>query len=255
MKLFHIIVFGLTLGVIFMFLGGTKQSFSSNDLSTLPQSDIPVIVELFTSQGCSSCPPADRLAEALTQRNNLYILSCHVTYWDYIGWKDTLGSSACDDRQRQYAYTMKGSARVYTPQIIINGRTDMVGSRSGEVINEITKAQNQTTELISMRSNDDQSFQIDLPNLDASKRYKLRAFLIKTEEVTPIGRGENRNKTVIYVQNVKDIYNIGNWSGQSESRSVPIPPHLIRSSRADQIIILANQDGSGAVSAVGRLKL
>ena len=253
MNILNLTLFVFTVALILLFFGGTRQSFSSDDLSTLPASDTPVIVELFTSQGCSSCPPADRVIETLRERENLYILSCHVTYWDYIGWKDTLGSSACDDRQRQYAYAL-GQGRVYTPQMIVNGTQDLVGSRSKQVVQAISQAQTADTKIISVRS-DEQAFVIDLPDLGASKAHTLRAFLIRKDVVTPIGRGENRNRTVTYVQNVTDMYMIGSWAGNAETRSVPIPPHRLRTAQADEIIILANEERFGTASAVGRFGL
>ncbi len=90
------------------------------------------VVELFTSQGCSSCPPADALLTSLAERGDVVALAYHVNYWDYIGWEDTFGHQAYSDRQRAYAKSW-GSSRIYTPQMVINGAKGMVGSKRNEV--------------------------------------------------------------------------------------------------------------------------
>ena len=90
------------------------------------------VVELFTSQGCASCPPADALLTALSERDDVVALAYHVDYWDYVGWKDTFGQEAYSDRQRAYAKSW-GSSRIYTPQMVVNGARAVVGSRRAEV--------------------------------------------------------------------------------------------------------------------------
>ena len=92
----------------------------------------PVIVELYTSQGCNSCPPADELLGRLSHRPDIIAMSLPVTYWDMLGWKDTLASDANTKRQKAYAAVM-GRGGVYTPQIIVDGVSDVVGSREGDV--------------------------------------------------------------------------------------------------------------------------
>ena len=92
----------------------------------------PVVVELFTSQGCSSCPPADALLGRLAKRTDVIALSLPITYWDMLGWKDTLASEANTRRQKAYAAVM-GHGAVYTPQIIVDGVLDVVGGRIASV--------------------------------------------------------------------------------------------------------------------------
>jgi hypothetical protein len=98
----------------------------------------PVVVELFTSQGCSSCPPADALLAQLAQRHDVLAMSLPITYWDMLGWKDTLASEANTHRQKAYAAAM-GHGGIYTPQMIIDGVSDVVGSREGDVETAIAK--------------------------------------------------------------------------------------------------------------------
>jgi hypothetical protein len=97
-----------------------------------PATSRPIVVELFTSQGCSSCPPADQLLGRLAQRPNIIAISLPITYWDMLGWKDTLANDANTRRQKAYAAAM-GHGGVYTPQIIVDGTTDVVGSRAPSV--------------------------------------------------------------------------------------------------------------------------
>src|SRR5690606_4371889 len=98
------------------------------------------VVELFTSQGCSSCPPADALLTSLSERDDVVALAYHVDYWDYIGWEDTFGDKGFSDRQRGYAKSW-GSSRIFTPQMVINGAEGVVGSRRDEVQDALTSAQ------------------------------------------------------------------------------------------------------------------
>ena len=90
--------------------------------------DSPVVVELFTSQGCSSCPPADKMLHALAERDDVIALALHVDYWDYIGWKDVFAQAKFSKRQREYA-VVGGRRSVYTPQMVVNGVTDVVGGK------------------------------------------------------------------------------------------------------------------------------
>jgi hypothetical protein len=98
----------------------------------------PVVVELFTSQGCSSCPPADALLGRLTERHDLIAVSLPITYWDMLGWKDTLATQANTHRQKAYAQAM-GKGGVYTPEIVVDGVSDVVGSRESDVLATIAK--------------------------------------------------------------------------------------------------------------------
>lgn len=138
--------------------------------------------------------------------------------------------------------------------MIVNGKHDLVGSRSGQVISTIKVSQSDNIALINLIF-DDNVLALTLPKLDNATAVLLKAFLIKKEEVTPIGRGENRNRTVTYVQNVKHIYTIGNWNGEQSVKAVPLPPHLIGTSDADEIIVVASDAASGHTVAVGRITL
>src|SRR5690606_35919507 len=98
------------------------------------------VVELFTSQGCASCPPADALLTSLAERGDVVALAYHVDYWDYIGWEDTFGTRTFSDRQRNYAKSW-GSSRIYTPQMVVNGAEGVVGSKRDAVHDALASAQ------------------------------------------------------------------------------------------------------------------
>src|SRR5262245_56361084 len=108
-------------------------------VGALAQDKAPVVVELFTSEGCSSCPPADAFLGELAQRPDVVPLAFHVDYWDYIGWKDPYANPAFTQRQHDYKAAL-GLHMVYTPQMIVDGRTDVVGSERGSVEAAIGKA-------------------------------------------------------------------------------------------------------------------
>lgn len=255
MAIIKITLMCLVFAVAYVSLNATNSSFPNVEAPIILPIDSPVVLELYTSQGCSSCPPADKILEALSHTENLYILSCHVTYWDYIGWKDTLGLNACNNRQRHFVNTVKGTESVYTPQLVINGQKDIVGNVSKKVTNAIIEAQNTTIDLITLEYADN-ALKVELPTLqNRSNSYTLRVFLIQKVHTTPIGRGENRNKTINYVQNIKDIYDAGNWNGRAATQMIPLPPHRIRKAGADQLIILVKEERSGTVRAVGRVDL
>src|SRR5215510_9766639 len=108
-------------------------------LAAPPASADPVLVELFTSQGCSSCPPADKLLGELSQRSGVVALAFHVDYWDYIGWKDKFAKPEYTDRQKGYRDALN-LRTLYTPQMVIDGRLDVVGSERSEVESFISDA-------------------------------------------------------------------------------------------------------------------
>ena len=119
-------------------LGATVMTFWMLAGSALWAQTSPVVVELFTSQGCSSCPPADAMLHKLAERDDVIALALHVDYWDYIGWKDEFAVPAYTKRQRGYART-NGRRMIYTPQMVINGQDDVIGAKPMDVSDLIQK--------------------------------------------------------------------------------------------------------------------
>jgi hypothetical protein len=182
------------------------------------------LIELFTSQGCSSCPAADKLLGDLASDPTLVALSDPIDYWDYLGWKDTLASPAHSARQRAYA-RMRGDHQVYTPQIVVNGAMHVLGSDQAAVERTIVQT-------------DQKSGVMSLPVLlsvaggglnvkveSAENEHNLAEVwlcpLVRAVAVA-IGRGENRGRTVIYHNVVRSWVKLGDWAGAQSNWTVPI---------------------------------
>jgi hypothetical protein len=170
----------------------------------------PVVLELFTSQGCSSCPPADRLLTRLGSDPQLstrvFPLSFHVDYWNYIGWTDPFSSAKWSSRQRRYARTFE-SQRVYTPQLVVNGREEGVGSKEGEVEDMVHRALGRPAAAklhVQLAPGSDPGqlraqvqAQVVEPPQDASgKPLDLMVALYEKDLTTSVERGENASRTL-----------------------------------------------------------
>lgn len=177
----------------------------------------PVVVELYTSQGCSSCPPADAyFADALVGRSDVIALALHVDYWDYIGWKDDLANPAYSERQRNYA-RVAGKRSVYTPQMVIGGEDFVIGTKPAQVSAYIDKHSTRETGLTIDVRRDAGSLVVDLAssNADASE---LVVFAVEYEPMTmrEIKRGENAGRSLLYANTVTSWTEIGTWDGQGD---------------------------------------
>jgi hypothetical protein len=169
----------------------------------------PVVVELFTSQGCNSCPPADAYLASLKGRENVIALSYHVNYWDYLGWRDTFASEATTNRQREYARTL-GERTIYTPQIVVGGRYHEVGSRHKAVDRAIRKAAVEQEEI----------------NVSEGQIYNRRVLvwliLFDPYHEVAVERGENGGRTLGSHNVVRDVREIGEWYGKTLSLALSI---------------------------------
>jgi hypothetical protein len=170
------------------------------------------VVELFTSQGCSSCPPADRYVAELAKDPSLVVLSWPVDYWDYIGWKDTFASPAFTARQRGYAASWQ-SGEVYTPQAVIDGLTHAVGNDRDRVQEAIEAHGKSIAAVVTIAARDGR-IGIDVApkgNVGgAATLWLLR--VLRTANVA-IGRGENKGRSVTYTNIVREAIPVGQWSG------------------------------------------
>ncbi len=175
----------------------------SEELRTSPIA----VLELFTSQGCASCPPADELIAELRERKDLVVLAYHVDYWDYIGWADTFGSQENSDFQRSYAASW-GKNRIYTPQMVINGSVDVVGSRRAEVDDAIDKA---TLPLRVRMGYKDGILEIGVNAAIGLPESSIWLVTFRSEANVEIERGENRGHSVNYVQIVTSRQVLGMW--------------------------------------------
>jgi hypothetical protein len=171
----------------------------------------PVVVELFTSQGCSSCPPANAYLNELSKsRADVLPLAFHVTYWDNLGWKDPFSLDAATTRQGRYGRRFGDGS--YTPEIVVDGATGMVGSHRGDVGTAIEKAkqQNRTVADVSV-TRAGSGVAITIGSGTGIGKVLLIGF--DHEHVTAIGRGENSGRTLPESNVVRSIRSVGQWSG------------------------------------------
>ena len=208
----------------------------------------PVVVELYTSQGCSSCPPADAFLHKLADRDDVIALAMHVDYWDYIGWKDIFASAENTKRQRAYARA-GGRKMIYTPQMVINGSDHVVGNRPRDVLEVINKHKSSAAPVsldvtrqgnkVTIRGtaekprNGDMTVQL--------VRYTPRA-------VVDIKRGENAGRKLSYANIVTDLEVLGSWNARK-------PLAMQATVQGDDPVdIIVQQKNAGPVVAAARIK-
>ncbi len=210
--------------------------------------DRPVVVELFTSQGCSSCPPADEILAELAQRNDVIALALHVDYWDYIGWKDQFGDPDHATRQRAYAVA-GGRKSIYTPEMIINGITDIVGAKPMAVAQAITDHKNDPAlvDLTLTRSGD--ILQINAKTLPGAKGpFTVNLLQYIPSQKANIKRGENAGHAFSYHNIVQNWSVLGDWSAQEPlALTAPIKGDL-------PAVVIIQQSGAGPIVAAARVK-
>lgn len=176
----------------------------------------PVVVELYTSQGCSSCPPADALLAELARDPGVLALSFHVDYWDYIGWKDPFAAAAYTQRQRDYAATL-GLRYVYTPQMVIDGKHDVVGSNRSAVMKAIERARTSAPQVaVSLDSTEGGRAVL---SAGAAPAEAATVWLIAFDDGhdTEVARGENRGRALHNSNVVRELTELGRWSGEAET--------------------------------------
>lgn len=182
------------------------------------------VVELFTSQGCSSCPKADKLLGELAADPSLVVLSLPVDYWDYLGWKDTLANPRHTARQKAYA-RQRGDRQIYTPQVVINGVVHALGSDKSAIEHAIEKSHRNAPALtvpvkVSVANG---QLTVTVPAA-ATERTACDVWLSTMTKAVPvvIERGENRGKTVTYHNVARRWIKLGEWSGKAATWTVPL---------------------------------
>lgn len=187
--------------------------------TTVPPSGAGLtVVELYQSQGCSSCPPAIRNANALAGRKDLLVLMFSVTYWDYLGWKDVYGKPAFTARQRDYADGL-GNSRVYTPQIVVNGSAALVGDRPDE-IRSVIKRSGQVATIGVADSAGGSVTLAAMPSLKRPADLWLVRYDPKSRNV-PVRAGENAGRTIAHRDIVVDLKRLGSWNGKAAKFALP----------------------------------
>ena len=195
----------------------------------------PVVVELFTSQSCSSCPPAEALLTELARgRTDLLPLAFHVTYWNRLNWRDTVSLPAATERQSAYAAQLgEGS---FTPQIVVDGQRSVVGSHTSEVTTAIAQARSEirdTTSIDLVRNGD--AVRVTVGRGSGRGRLVLVGF--DAQHRTKVTSGENAGRDLTQSNVVRSVRTIGDWNGTAATFSAPVP------AGADAAVILQAEDG------------
>lgn len=207
----------------------------------------PVVVELYTSQGCSSCPPADAMFSELKDREDVIAIALHVDYWDYIGWKDEFGNPAHAERQRAYA-AKAGRRSIYTPEMVVNGQTDIVGAKPMVLSKAIAQhgAQKSLTELNAERSGNELRIQAATP-VGETGMMDVHVLRLIPSQKTKITRGENRGETYEYTNIAHSWQVAGTWDGKSAlDLSLAVGGD-------DPVVVLLQEAGAGKIIAAARL--
>jgi hypothetical protein len=207
----------------------------------------PVVGELFTSEGCSSCPPADaKVAELARTRPDLLLLTFHVTYWNYLGWHDPYSFDAATERQRRYV-ALGLSPEIYTPALIVDGKLDVVGSDTAAVDHTLRQA----------ALNQETAAQVDVQRRSAELTVSVGAgrgngtlLLIGYDRFhqTPVGRGENSGRTLEEANIVRSMSVLATWSGKPVRLQVPCPVGQ------DVAVLLQRDDGHIVGAAVAHAR-
>ncbi len=210
----------------------------------------PVLVELFTSQGCAACPPADKLFEQLADREDVIALGLHVDYWDYIGWADTFGHPQFSSRQKAYARA-RGRASVYTPQMVVGGIDEVKGSAEHAVMGTIREHLGNTF----LRG----SVQLSVTGepggeivIEADAReglaYAVDVQLVRyrDSERVEITGGENNGRSVLYRNIVTSWRSLGAWDG------VDVFRYRLMAEGDDAVVVVIQEQGQGPVLAAAR---
>lgn len=237
----------LSAGLFFMALLGISCKAKENTMvqSAVSSQNGIAVVELFTSEGCSSCPPADAaVAKLVSQKNeNVFVLGFHVDYWNRLGWTDSFSKAQFTDRQRAYAKALSLNS-TYTPQVVVNGTTEFVGSDEKRLAGAVNDA-------LSKESIADLAVQAERTGNDVMVKYKtsekdavINAALVQPEAVTNVVRGENGGRTLHHVNVVREFVS-ANAEGNG-SLTLPFPKEL--SGQPVQVIVYLQRKKSGAIT-------
>jgi hypothetical protein len=202
------------------------------------------VLELFTSQGCSSCPPADRLLGDLANDNSIIGLSLPIDIWDYLGWKDTLALAGHSARQRAYA-ELRGDRQVYTPQMVVNGSVHVLGSDREAIERAIVQTKHNTAvmSLPVLVSADGSDLTVTIKGApDGEPGGEVWLCPLSTAVAVAIGRGENRGHTVTYHNVVRSWRKLGNFEGADSTWTIPLA-QIEKDSSIDGAAVLV-QEGS-----------
>lgn len=208
----------------------------------------PAVVELFTSEGCSSCPPAEMYLGELAQRSDVLALSFHVDYWDNLGWRDRFGVAEATPRQRLYARSLRLSS-VYTPQMVIDGNGDFVGTDRLRIAKALAMSRSGVPIAITVGAG---AVGIDVASQKEVARCDVLLVAFQSSAVSAIGRGENSGRTLTEYNIVRTVRSLGPYAGvartyRAELESLP--------KEATDVAVLVQALGQGSIVGAARLTL
>jgi hypothetical protein len=211
----------------------------------------PWAVELFTSQGCSSCPPADAELGKLARRPDIVALSFHVDYWDYIGWKDRFATKDTTERQRIYARTLN-QRYVYTPEMVVDGRVNQPGTDSSEITGMLADARRQSTVRATpaLTRTADGSLRIGLAAAKIEKPADILLFVYDRRHSTPVARGENEGRRIDNFNVVRRFERLSSWNGAEAAWTVAAD----RFTPDQGLAVLVQQANQGPVFGANKLE-
>ncbi|AKD53958.1 DUF1223 domain-containing protein [Spirosoma radiotolerans] len=242
---------------LLLLLTACGMAFWAPDKSPIKPAPQPVVVlELFTSQGCSSCPPADRALQEITRQaastgQMVYSLSFHVDYWNRLGWQDPFSNKLFTDRQRQYDRAL--NSQTYTPQLVINGKQDVIGGQKAKIEQAIQSIQKQpASEFIGVEGSvAREAGQVTIKyELSAAGPYRVNVALVQKEAHTAVKNGENGGRTLTNTNVVRQFKTIDQAS-TSGRLSLPLPTGL----SADQTAVLVYVQRTDNGQVVGAKQL
>ncbi len=216
----------------------------------------PVVIELFTSQGCSDCPAADKILTDLTRRKDVIALSFPVTYWDMLGWRDTFATEANTQRQKSYARAMNRSG-IYTPQMIVDGVLDVVGNQNVRVLEALAtqsaeSARQQSVPIaISVASG---RVEIAIPAVRSKIKPLAAIWVMRTlsQASVSVEQGENRNHRLGYSNVVRDLQRAGEWNGGAMKIDLPL---TVGKTKQDGVAVLLQESDYGRVIGAAVLSM
>ena len=214
-----------------------------------PAPAIKSVLELFTSQGCSSCPPADVLLAQLGKNPDIVTLSYSVDYWNYLGWHDTLSSAANSERQRDYART-RGDGKVYTPQIVVDGLTHVNGANEAAIEMAMRNAAERLEQVkvpVHIQAEGD-TLVIGVgaaPSTSDKRAATVWLAVAKKDVTVPVTRGENRGRTLSYHHPVRELTPVGMWNG--EAMTIRLPLKELKTRGGDSLIALLQVENAGPI--------
>jgi hypothetical protein len=178
----------------------------------------PAVVELYTSQGCSSCPPADTLLGELSQMPSVLALSFHVDYWDSLGWRDHFALAMARERQRGYVETL-GLSSAFTPQVVVDGRSSFVGSDKRRILAAMAEPRNTIPIIVEVARGE---LTVTVPERQDRERYDVNLIAYLPQATTNIGRGENSGRTLTEFNIVRQFRSLGVWNGKESVFRAPV---------------------------------